>query len=61
MSNVARKAVVDRRKELADRALVLKSQWQAVKDDVQARKNELDQATADIAEIDAWLVANPTT
>lgn len=59
MSNVVRNAVLEQRKELADRANLLKSQWQEVKDNLQMRKTELDQAQADIAEIDAWLLANP--
>lgn len=59
MSNVVRNAVLEQRKELADRANLLKSQWQDVKDNLQARKIELDQAQAEIAEIDTWLAANP--
>jgi phage shock protein A len=59
MSNVVRNAVLEQRKELADRANLLKSQWQEVKDNLQARKTELDQIQADIAEIDAWVLVNP--
>lgn len=58
MSNVVRKAVMEQRKELADRADLLKSQWQDVKDNLQARKAELDEAQAELAEIDSWLAAN---
>jgi hypothetical protein len=59
MSNVVRNAVLVQRKELADTASLLKSQWQEVKDNLQARQAELNRAQADIAEIDAWLLANP--
>jgi len=58
VSNVVRKAVMEQRKELADRADLLKSQWQDVKDNLQARKAELDEAQAELAEIDSWLAAN---
>jgi hypothetical protein len=59
VTGVVRKTVVDRRQELAARADILRAQWQSVRDDQLSRRTELDQAQADIAEIDAWLLANP--
>lgn len=53
-----REAVIEKRKSLADQADVLKAQLQPVKDEVVARKAELDGVQADIAELDAWLAAN---
>lgn len=59
MANVVRAAIVDRRKELADQADTLKAQLQPVKDDLQARKAELEGVQNDIAVLDAWLAVNP--
>lgn len=61
MSNVARNAIVSRRAELAERAQLLTAQWIEVRDNQLARRAELNQLQADIAEIDAWLNANQTT
>ena len=61
MSNVARNAVLDSRANLAARLQVLTAQWIAARDDQQARRTELNQMQADLAEVDAWLAANPTT
>lgn len=61
MSNVARKAVLDSRADLASRLQLLTAQWIAARDDQQARRVELNQMQADLAEVDAWLAANPVT
>jgi hypothetical protein len=57
--NVARNAIVDKRKDLDSRAQMLTAQWIEVRDNQLARRAELNQVQADIAEIDAWLAANP--
>lgn len=59
MANVVHKAVSDKRNELSARITLLKAQLQPVKDEAQNRKNEIDAVQADIAELDAWLLANP--
>jgi hypothetical protein len=59
MNATVRKAVADKRKELVDKGLALKSQWQEVKDDQARRKTELDALQLAIDDLDAWLTANP--
>lgn len=59
MATVVRKAVADKRRELSDKIDLLKAQLQPVKDEAQRRKTEIDAVQADIAELDAWLLANP--
>jgi hypothetical protein len=61
VSNVAHDAVVAKRADLAARSQMMNAQWMAARDDQQARRVELNQLQADIAELDAWLAANPTT
>jgi hypothetical protein len=61
VSNVAHDAVIAKRSDLAARSQILTAQWIAARDDQQARRVELNQLQADIAELDAWLAANPTT
>jgi hypothetical protein len=52
---------LDSRANLAARLQLLTAQWIAARDDQQARRVELNQMQADLAEVDAWLAANPTT
>jgi septal ring factor EnvC (AmiA/AmiB activator) len=59
MAAVVRKAIADKRKELSDKIDLLKEQMKPVSDDLARRTSEIDAVQTDIAEIDAWLVANP--
>jgi septal ring factor EnvC (AmiA/AmiB activator) len=59
MAAVVRKAITDKRKELSDKIDLLKEQMKPVSDDLARRTSEIDAVQTDIAEIDAWLVANP--
>jgi septal ring factor EnvC (AmiA/AmiB activator) len=59
MAAVVRKAIADKRKELADKIDLLKEQMRPVNDDLQRRTSEIDAVQTDIAEIDSWLTANP--
>ncbi len=59
MTNIVRQSIVEKRKELTDRADQLRSQWQGVKDDLAARRTELNGVEAQLADLDAWLIANP--
>jgi len=59
MAAVVRKAIADKRKELADKIDLLKEQMQPVSDDLLRRTSEIDAVQTDIAEIDSWLTANP--
>ena len=38
---------------------LLRLQWSRVKDEAQARKDELTIAEAELAEIDTWIKGNP--
>lgn len=59
MAAVVRNAIADKRKELADKIDMLKEQMQPVSDDLLRRTSEVNAVQADIAEVDAWLAANP--
>jgi septal ring factor EnvC (AmiA/AmiB activator) len=59
MAAVVRKAIADKRKELADKIDLLKEQMRPVSDDLLRRTSEIDAVQTDIAEIDSWLTANP--
>lgn len=59
MTNVVRASLVEKRKELNDRAIQLRDQWQGVKDDLASRRQELNGVEAQLADLDAWLLANP--
>lgn len=59
MAAVVRNAIADKRKELADKIDMLREQMQPVSDDLLRRTSEVNAVQADIAEVDAWLAANP--
>lgn len=59
MADVVRKAIADKRKELADKIDMLRAQMRPVSDDLLRRTSEIEAIQTDIAEVDAWLVANP--
>lgn len=59
MTDIAYKAIADRRKSLADRLALLQEQLQPLTDAVATRQAEIDGVVSDIAELDSWLVENP--
>lgn len=57
--NSVKKSVRAALKKKQDEVDLLRQQWQVVRDEAQARKDELTAAEADLAEMDAWIKANP--